>query len=122
MEAVDAGSDTSSLVAADSGKAPAFTDGVQEIMGKDGSLLMRGELKGGKRNGPWTSFFPNGRVRSTANYDRGVQVGATEVFHENGMVYYQGQYHQDKQVGQWRFHDENGSSARSSSSQVEPLK
>jgi hypothetical protein len=95
-------------IAADSGAAPAFTDGLQEIMGKDGNLLMKGELRGGKRHGPWASFFPNGMVRSRATYEQGLQVGATEVFHENGSIYYTGQYHLDKPVGEWLFHDPEG--------------
>ena len=83
-------------------------DGMQEIMGQDGSLLMKGELQGGKRQGPWASFFPNGMVRSRATYEQGLQVGATEVFHENGSIYYSGQYHLDKPVGEWRFRDPEG--------------
>lgn len=102
------GSEDVSVVAADSGKAPAFTDGMQEIMGKDGNLLMRGEMRDGKRHGPWNSYFPNGAVRSSATYERGVQVGATEVYHETGAIYYRGQYHADKQVGEWTFHDPEG--------------
>jgi len=97
-----------SAVVADSGAVRPLTDGMQEIMGEDGNLRMRGELRGGKRHGPWTSYFPNGIIRSRATYVDGVEQGPTEVYHENGMTYYTGQYHNGTTVGEWIFYDPQG--------------
>jgi antitoxin component YwqK of YwqJK toxin-antitoxin module len=101
------GEETSPIVASDSG-AVAPQQGMQEIMAEDGTLRMKGELRDGKRNGPWSSFFPNGSIRSRAVFVDGLQEGATEVFYDNGMTYYKGQYHRDRPVGEWVFFDPAG--------------
>ena len=69
---------------------------------------MQGDLHEARRNGPWTSYFPDGGIRSKAVYVDGLEEGPTEVFHENGMTYYTGQYHLGKPVGEWLFYDVKG--------------
>lgn len=86
--------------------APA-QNGPQVIHMQDGGR-MEGELVNGQRTGAWASYFPNGGIRSKANYSQGVEVGPTEVFHENGMTYYTGQYNDGTPVGEWIFYDPAG--------------
>lgn len=99
-----------SSVVADSVAAP-MEEGWQEVHAQDGGT-MKGELRGGKRHGPWTAYYANGMVRSRASYIDGVLDGVTEVFHENGMIYYTGNYHRGKAVGKWFFHDSEGTLIR----------
>ena len=69
---------------------------------------MRGEKINGKREGGWTSYFPNGNVRSQATFVNGLQQGPTVVYHENGNTFYAGWYKDGKPVKDWTFYDENG--------------
>lgn len=94
----------------DSTTAPAAAaqDGPQVIHMDDGGR-MEGDLKAGQRTGPWTSYFPNGTVRSRSTYVEGVEEGATEVYHPNGKPYYTGAYRHGQPTGQWVFYDLAGS-------------
>lgn len=83
------------------------TDGVLEIQIPDGGV-MKGEVRDGVRQGPWTSYFANGTIRSRGSYVDGEMDGPTEVFHPNGMPLYTGHYHLGLSVGEWRFYDESG--------------
>jgi hypothetical protein len=85
--------------------APA--NGPQVIHTKDGGR-MEGEVIEGVRTGLWTSYFPDGSVRSRVTYRNGKEQGPTEVFHANGMPYYTGQYNEGLTVGDWVFYDPLG--------------
>lgn len=97
-------------VVADTAAAP-VTEGRQVLYTRDGGRV-EGELRGGRRVGPWASYFANGSVRSRITYVDGVEEGPTEVFHENGMPYYTGTYHQGRSVGDWIFFDPQGREVR----------
>ena len=98
---------TATTAPVDSVVVSAPQNGPQVIHMQDGGR-MEGELVDGKRTGAWASYFPNGGIRSKANYSEGVEVGPTEVFHENGMTYYTGQYNNGRPTGQWIFYDPTG--------------
>ena len=66
---------------------------------------MEGDMTNGARSGLWTSYFPDGSVRSRVTYLNGKEEGPTEVYHANGMPYYTGTYHQGLTVGDWVFYD-----------------
>jgi antitoxin component YwqK of YwqJK toxin-antitoxin module len=86
---------------------PALKEGPQVIHMDDGGRMV-GEMKAGQRTGPWTSYFPEGNVRSTSTYVAGSEEGATQVFHPNGKPYYTGSYMHGKPVGDWVFFDPSG--------------
>ncbi|MCB0781785.1 MAG: hypothetical protein KDC03_20055 [Flavobacteriales bacterium] len=73
---------------------------------------MTGNMVDGERDGPWTSYFPNGTIRSKAMYNGGLRDGAVEVYHPNGMTYYSGHFLNDKEFGEWTFFDEQGAKVR----------
>ncbi len=83
------------------------TDGMLEIQVPDGGV-MKGQVRGGVRQGPWTSYFADGAIRSRGSYVDGEMDGPSEVFHPNGMPLYTGQYRMGVPVGEWRFHDLDG--------------
>ena len=97
----------SKSVVADTATPPPVTEGHQVLYLKDGGR-MEGELRAGKRVGPWASYFANGAIRSRSTYADGLEEGPTEVFHENGLTYYSGAYHKGKSAGEWVFYDEQG--------------
>ncbi len=86
---------------------PVVQDGWQEVQIPDGGV-MKGEVVGGVRQGPWTSYFADGTIRSRGTYVNGELHGPTEVFHPNGMPYYTGNYGNGLTVGEWHFYDEAG--------------
>lgn len=83
-------------------------NGHARMLSPDGRLLMEGDMKDGKRNGVWTSYSREGRVKSRNEYRQGLLEGVSTVFHENGALYYTGQHRHGKQVGEWRFYDVKG--------------
>ncbi len=85
----------------------ALKEGPQVVHMPDGGRMV-GEMKAGQRTGPWTSYFPEGNVRSTSTYVDGSEEGATQVFHPNGKPYYTGTYAHGKPVGDWVFFDPTG--------------
>ncbi|MCC6839543.1 MAG: hypothetical protein IT230_05230 [Flavobacteriales bacterium] len=103
---------------ADTAAAPApqqsapVVDGLAQEFDLQGHLQMEGNMRAGKRHGLWTSYFPNGRVRSRSEYVAGRLEGVATVFRETGGMYYTGQYSNDRQVGEWRFFDDLGNLAR----------
>jgi len=108
----NAGTPASTPAADTTSSTPAApANGPQVIHTKDGGR-MEGELMEGVRTGPWTSYFPDGSVRSRVTYRNGKEEGPTEVFHTNGMPYYTGHYHQGLTVGDWVFYDPLGKEVR----------
>ena len=67
--------------------------------------VIQGETKSGKREGKWTSFFPNGKIQSECYYVNGLNHGPTRVYLENGKLLYEGEYINGKKAGNWRFVD-----------------
>ena len=83
------------------------SDGPQTIHTKDGGR-MEGMMRHGQRIGVWTSYFPNGTVRSQNTYVDGKEEGPTVVNHPNGIPFYVGQYRHGVNHGEWVFYDEQG--------------
>lgn len=83
-------------------------EGHNVVRAADGRPVMEGEIVQGQRDGQWTSYTEQGRVKSRNQYVHGVLEGPTIVFYDNGQVRYTGQHHRDKPVGEWRFYDEQG--------------
>lgn len=74
----------------------------------NGILKMEGTVANGLRNGPWTSYFPDGKVQSTGFYTDGIRTGKAQVFFENGQLWMDGFYTDDHKCGEWVFYDEQG--------------
>lgn len=85
----------------------AAQSGPQVIHTKDGGR-MEGVMEQGQRVGTWSSFFPDGTLRSTVSYEDGLEEGPTLVNHPNGSPYYKGSYHRGRNFGKWVFYDETG--------------
>jgi antitoxin component YwqK of YwqJK toxin-antitoxin module len=67
--------------------------------------VIQGETMNGKREGKWTSFFPNGKIQSECYYVDGLNHGATKVYLENGKLLYEGEYVNGAKAGNWTFLD-----------------
>ena len=73
-----------------------------------GVIKMKGNVFGGKREGQWFSFYPDGTPWSQSVYIKGMLNGPTVTFHENGKRNYLGEYTDGKRSGKWTFWDTSG--------------
>jgi len=64
-----------------------------------GVLAYKGELKDGKPEGPWTTFFPDGSVRWKGIKKDGVNHGPFTMWYENGKVKMSGNFKNGKKDG-----------------------
>ncbi|HOZ39277.1 MAG TPA: hypothetical protein PLL25_00615 [Flavobacteriales bacterium] len=98
---------TGAAVAVEGADGKPTDNGPQVIHTKDGGR-MEGMMRDGQRTGVWTSYFPNGTLRSQNTYVNGKENGPSVVNHPNGIPFYVGQYLQGVNHGQWVFYDEQG--------------
>lgn len=54
--------------------------------GADGGPITRGEMRDGKRHGPWTIFLPGGARTATGTFDHDVPNGPWKAFHADGAL------------------------------------
>ncbi len=80
----------------------------EKILYPTGEVQMAGKIVKGKRNGPWSSWFKNGKINSEATFVNDQMDGPYQVWYENGQVRIQGAYNMDKEVGTWYFYGEKG--------------
>lgn len=88
------------------------TDGMHEVRDPEGRLTMKGPMRNGQRHGLWTSYAPDGSVRSQITYHDGLEHGAAVVFRPNGIMHYTGDNHNGRPVGEWLFFTTNGDLAQ----------
>ncbi len=75
---------------------------------ESGMKFMEGPIENNLRNGEWTSYHPDGKVKSTGVFKDGVSSGKSQVFWENGHLRIDGWYKNDERCGEWIFYDEQG--------------
>ena len=68
----------------------------------------QGEIKKGKREGPWVRYYKNGQLMSKGTYKSGKQEGSWVIYHRNGKVRIKGPYKNGKQEGPWVLYHKNG--------------
>lgn len=74
----------------------------------NGVIKIKGTMGGGKRQGQWVAFFPNGSVQSECQYFNDTAHGRSTVYHEDGSKYWDGFYNMGRQVGKWKYWDAQG--------------
>lgn len=74
----------------------------------NGELKMQGPFKNGKRDGKWESYYSNGVLWSSLEYDSGVRSGISLVYYESGELHISGQFKDDRASGIWTWFDEKG--------------
>lgn len=60
-----------------------------------GYMMMQGILRNGKRDSVWTTYYPDGKVRSTTTYENGVMRGLFTKYYPNGKKLIQYSFLQD---------------------------
>jgi antitoxin component YwqK of YwqJK toxin-antitoxin module len=83
-------------------------NGMYEKKYDDGAVKIRGEMRNGKREGSWFSYYSNGKIWSQTDYIDGLRNGQSITWFPNGKKRYEGIYTNDKQSGTWKYYDETG--------------
>jgi len=67
-----------------------------------------GELKKGKKHGPWVKYWDNGQLSSKGNYKDGKKDGPWVTYHNNGQLSEKVTYKDGKWDGPWVSYNKNG--------------
>jgi TonB family protein len=57
--------------------------GLEILYYTDGQEKVKGNISGGERDGPWTAYYPSGKIAGKATYNVGKQ-SSVVLFHEDG--------------------------------------
>jgi len=89
---------------------PPDTDYTGEYIDKypSGVIKFKGQFRFGERHGHWISFFPNGKLWSEMEYDKGIRQGINTTYYISGIKRYTGFYKNDKQDSTWSYYDSTG--------------
>ena len=68
----------------------------------------QGEIKNGKRDGPWVSYFENGQLWDKGDYKNGEREGPWVSYFESGQLDSKGTWKNGKEEGPWVSYFENG--------------
>ena len=68
----------------------------------------QGEIKNGKREGPWVSYFENGQLWDKGDYKNGEREGPWVSYFESGQLDSKGTWKNGKEEGPWVGYFDNG--------------
>lgn len=74
----------------------------------NGSIRYTGEYNDNKKDGHWEYYYKDGTKWSEGYFKEGERDGKAITYHENGQIYYEGQYTDGIRSGTWRFYDNDG--------------
>jgi len=79
------------------------------IYNENGQLASEGTYdKNGKRDGAWTWYYTNGKIKETANYNNTKLNGENRYFYDNGKPKYIANYKDGKLDGEYLLYNEKG--------------
>jgi antitoxin component YwqK of YwqJK toxin-antitoxin module len=64
--------------------------------------------EGGVQQGPWTTWYENGKKESLIVYTNGVEEGPATTWHDNGRKASEGRYAQGHETDAWRWWSPEG--------------
>lgn len=74
-----------------------------------GKLRMAGKFNDNeKRHGLWSSFFEDGTVWSTCEYENGEKHGENKSYYPDGKLRFEGSWSNGVRIGSWITYDEEG--------------
>lgn len=89
-------------------KPGAMYDGDTVERYANGVIKIKGTMGGGKRQGQWVAFFPDGSIQSECGYRDNKAHGITVTYRPNGTKIWSGFYNMGVSVGKWKYYDEQG--------------
>jgi antitoxin component YwqK of YwqJK toxin-antitoxin module len=84
-------------------------EGVFEAYGPDDMLVETGKISGGRREGEWTTYYPESDniIMSTSQYANGELDGLQQFFFEDGTLQIEGAIMNGKREGPWKWFHPN---------------
>lgn len=70
--------------------------------------LGRGELKDGKREGPWVNYYDDGQLDNKGVYENGRKEGPWVSYWSNGQLSYKGVFKNGRKEGPWVSYNKDG--------------
>ncbi len=67
-----------------------------------------GFYKDGKKDGVWTTFYPNGNIKSIITYNNNKQDGIVKIYYEDGTLNEEGYWKVNKWIGEYKYYYPNG--------------
>ena len=77
---------------------------------ENGQLDSKGTWKNGKEEGPWVGYFDNGQIETKGNFKDGLEEGPWVQYYDNGQLYWKGEYKNGKKEGPWESYNDDGQS------------
>lgn len=74
----------------------------------DSQKIEEGTYKNGKKEGVWTSYFNNGKIKQILNYSNGNPDGETIFYYKNGNIREAGTWKNNRWVGDYKTYYANG--------------
>jgi hypothetical protein len=81
---------------------------MQTIWHNNGHKRLEVLAKNGLRNGPWTEWYEDGKLRAQGNYVNDQLDGKLQFFHPSGAKWAERSYHEGQRDGEWIEWDESG--------------
>lgn len=79
---------------------------------KLGVLVEEGTYSNNRRSGVWKRYWPNGKVKSEINYERGIPKGPYKTYYPSGKVEELGAWDLDRNTGDFKRYHPNGKLAQ----------
>ena len=68
----------------------------------------KGNLKSGKKKGPWVDYYKNGQLAKKVNYKNGSKEGPWVGYYRNGKLKFKGDFKNGLEEGHWIAYRSNG--------------
>lgn len=86
-----------------------FTNKQKRLPGyTDDQKIEEGNFLNNKKDGKWTFYFNNGKVKHTLNYVNGTADGQAVFYYKNGNIREQGLWKNNRWVGEYKMYYRNG--------------
>ncbi len=86
-----------------------FTNKEKRLPGyTDDQKIEEGNFINNKKDGKWTFYFNNGKIKHTLNYVNGVADGEATFYYKNGNIREQGTWRNNRWIGEYKMYYRNG--------------
>ena len=82
--------------------------GKSESFYEDGNIQHSGQYEDGLMEGIWHYYYPDGKVYARISYLMGIPHGLNETYHENGSLSLKGYSESGKRIGVWTTYTSDG--------------
>jgi hypothetical protein len=78
------------------------------IRNYNGDILVKGQMRNGKKEGTFKEYFDNGKLSRESAFKNDLQHGKVVLYYENGKKRMEGTYVEGERDGLWTWYDEQG--------------